>query len=214
VRQTMIAAVLVAVVGAPVHADTQLWTELGVRHNLSRRLEVTFDQHLRFDDDLSRFGAFMPEPGLTYRVAPWFRVGGGYRMEYERNGDGDMVLHHRFFTFARSRVDAGPMRIEHRLQLQETVRPGSNDQYRHTVRNRIDVGYRGIKRWTPAAQAELFHAIDRGDALHLDKVWLSLGGTYSHRQRESNVYFRVELPVADTMEPTLYILGAAFHLEL
>jgi hypothetical protein len=205
---------LVAVVGAPVHADTQLWTELGVRHNLSRRLAVTFDQHLRFDDDISRVGSFMPEPGLIYRVARWFRVGGGYRMEYERNGGGDMVLRHRFFAFAGSRVDSGPMRIEHRLQLQENVRPGSNDQYRHTVRNRIEVGYRGIKQWTPAAQAELFHAIDRGDAIHLDKVWLTLGGTYSRGKREIDAYFRVELPVADTMGPTLYVLGAAFHLEL
>jgi hypothetical protein len=48
-----------------------------------------------------------------------------------------MVLRHRPFARARARVDLGRLRAEHRLQLQDTIRPDRMDVHRSAVRLRL-----------------------------------------------------------------------------
>ncbi len=207
-------AVLTLARVAPARADVQQWTEVGVEHDVSKRVGLSFDQHLRFDDDVSRVAAFMPEPGVQYRLRKWLRFGLGYRMQYERSGSGDMRTRHRFFGNVRTRGELGEVRFEHRLQLQEQLRPDDGNAWRHTVRNRLDVSYQALKRWTPSTSVELFHAIDDGDTVHLDKVWLTVGLDHARKWHDLGVFYRAELPVAGTNEPTLHILGLGAHFEL
>jgi len=210
------AAVLAVLLGlaAPARADVQQWTELGVDKSLGERWSLTFEQQLRFDLDQSRVDAVMPELGLHRRLARWLRIGTGYRFQYQRDNAGDMVFRHRFHVYGRARRDLGDVRLDYRLQVQETVRPTSNDVSRHALRNRGDVSYRGFKRWEPGVAGELFHAIDDGDPIHLDKIWLTAGVAYTRKAWSVDVFYRAELPVADTMDPTIHILGLGMRREL
>jgi hypothetical protein len=212
--RALVAALGLAIGAGDARADVQAWTEVGVSHEVED-WRFTFDQHLRFDEDVSRVGSVMPELGVTYRIAKWFRTGVGYRLEYERDGSGDMVTRHRFHVRGSSRYDIGKwVRLEHRLQLQESLRPSSNDMYRHVMRNRADVSLRRYKPFVASASAELFHAIDRGDAIHLDKIWLTASGTYGAGPNDFELFYRVEVPQADPMDPTLHIFGLAYHRDL
>jgi hypothetical protein len=71
--------VLFALIPLPAHAeaDLNLWLEAGVSKELSKRVEVAFDQHLRFDNDISRLNAVMPELALSYRIHKMLRVAAG-----------------------------------------------------------------------------------------------------------------------------------------
>lgn len=210
-----VAALAAGASPAQAQSELQLWLEGGLRHDLGPRTTFTFDQHLRFDRDLGRVGSVMPEPGLVTRAARWLRVGVSYRLQYERNKDDAMELRHRFHLFARARGDvAKALRLEYRLQLQEQVRPDANDLYRHTVRNRIGLVYRGLRRWEPAADIELHHAIDDGDAIHLEKLWLTFAVGRPLGAGDVEVLYRIELPRFDPAEPTLHILGLGFHADV
>lgn len=200
-----IASVCVAV-ATPAHADVQLWTELGVKRELTPRITLSLDQHLRFDDDVSRVASIMPELGVHYHFTRWLRASAGYRLEYERDKAGDMVVRHRAFTNVRTRLKLGPFRVEHRLQLQDSIRPDSMDVHRPTIRLRFGVAYRRMRPWVPAVAFETFH---RMDDVHVNKVWLTAGGSRTG-PREVEAFFRLEL---SPDEPTISIVGLAFHVE-
>jgi hypothetical protein len=205
----MVVAALAPAVAAPrpARAEVQLWTELGARLEAGRRVEVDLDQQLRFDADVSRVGAVIPEASASIRIARWLRAGGGYRLEYERDKAGDMVVRHRVFGDARARVALGHhLRAEHRLQVQDDIRPDRMDVHRPEVRLRLTVSYRGARPWVPAASVETFHR--NGDP-RIDKVWLTLGGARTG-PREVETFYRIELASG---APAVSIIGLAFHAE-
>ena len=206
-------AVLAPARRALAQSDSQLWLEGGVAHDVGR-VTLAFDQHLRFDDGMSRVGAIMPEPGLSVRVERWLRVGASYRLQYERNRDGVFETRHRFHVFGRARADLGKVRLDYRLQLQEQIRPDDNELYRHSLRNRATVSYRGKPPWTPSAELELHHDLDNGDAIHLDKIWLTFGVERRLGRYDVELHYRAELPQARASDPTLHILGLGFHADL
>lgn len=206
-------AVLAPARRARAQSDSQLWLEGGVAHDVGR-VTLAFDQHLRFDDGMARVGSIMPEPSVSLRLERWLRLGVGYRLQYERNRDGVFETRHRLQLFARARTDLGKVRLEYRLQLQEQVRPDDNQLYRHSLRNRVTLSYRGQPRWTPSAELELHHDLDNGDAIHLDKVWLTVGVERQLGRYDAELYYRAELPQARTTDPTLHILGLGFHADL
>ncbi|MBK7197104.1 MAG: DUF2490 domain-containing protein [Myxococcales bacterium] len=206
-------AVLAPARRAHAQSDSQLWLEGGVAHDVGK-VTLSFDQHLRFDDGMSRIGSIMPEPGISVRVKRWLRLGASYRLQYERNRDGVFETRHRLNGYGRARADLGKLRLEYRLQLQEQVRPDDNELYRHGLRNRATLSYRGKPPWTPSGELELHHDLDNGDAIHLDKIWLTVGVQRELGRYDVELYYRAELPQARTTDPTLHILGLGFHAEL
>jgi hypothetical protein len=204
-----------ALAAAPAVADTQIWTELGLRHDLSKQVTLTFDQHVRFDNDVSRIGAAMPEPGISYRVTKWVRVGVGYRWEYERNKDDELVSRHRAFGWARGRRDISDVRLEYRLQLQEQWRPDANPVNRHTVRNRGDVSYQALGSIVPGASVESHHILgEEGNTIHLGKLWVTVGAEWEHDQISVDVFYRLITGQYDPSEPDGHVLGVGFHYEI
>lgn len=200
---------------APATADTQLWTELGVRHDLDKKWTLTFDQHIRFDDDISRLGSAMPEPGISYRVKKWLRTGVGYRYEYERDNDGVLVSRHRVYGWGRLRKELGDVQLGYRLQLQEQWRPDANPVNRHTVRNRGDAAYLGLGAFVPGASVEMHHILNEdGNTIHLGKVWLTGGVEWEHDQLSVDVFYRLITGQHDSSEPNGHVIGLGVHYEI
>ena len=208
--------VVIAVVVAPAvaHAEVELWAEAGARYEPRDEIQLSFDQHLRFDEDVSRVSAVMPEVRAHYRPVKWFRTGVGYRLQYERNNDGEMVLRHRFAVDARVRYDLGDFRFDYEPQFQEELRPSSNDETRHTIRNELRAAYRGWKPWVPEVAGEVFHVLYEGDTIHLEKLWLTAGVAYERKRQAIEAFYRLELPFEEPMEPASHIVGVGFHYEL
>jgi len=209
------AALLAAAPARADESDLQQWTELGVGHGFDKETTISLDAGIRFDEDVSRVGAVLPEAGLQYRLAKWLRVGGGYRLQYARDDDTDeFEVRHRVQAHARVRHDVDPVRLEYRLMYQEAFQVDAIDRSRHTVRNRVSLAYRALKPWVPAAEAEAFIGVDDGDPVHVDKVRFTLGASHQSKAREIEAYYRIEVPVEDRMEPTLHILGLGMYFDL
>jgi hypothetical protein len=192
-------------------AETQIWTEAGVDAELGARVSVSFEQHLRFDQDLSRVAAVMPEAGIDYRPLDWLQLGAGYRLAYERRRRGDMELRHRLHLQTQVRGDAGAFRIRYRLRLQERIR---SEDLRHVVRNRLRVDYRGARPWTPLAAAELFHRLADEDPFMLRKLRLTAGLRRDLGEARVGLYYHVEIPYDEPRDPFFHIFGIEVHYSL
>ena len=213
---SLVIAAAVLVPGA-ARADVESWTEVGVEADVADDWSLSYDQHIRFDEDVSRLYAVMPEVSVDYKPVKWLGLGVGYRLQYTRDGaEDDMRTRHRFFADAQTRRDVGKVRIAYRLKLQDQLRPDDpDDRWRPVARNRLEVAYRGFKPWYPAASVELHHGLDGEDqAVFLEKVWLTVGGAYSKKKKDLEIFYRAELPQVDAMDPTVHILGAAYHHDL
>ena len=204
---------LLGALGGRAYADRQLWLQPGLGVQPAKRIAIDFTAQTRFDQDISRVAAFLPEASVTYRVKKWLRVASGYRFEYERNNKGELVVRHRIVGDVRLRWDKKPIRVDYRLRLVEQIRPSSKDQLRTVLRNRIGMEYRASKRWIPGADVEAFHALGDLDRLEHDRLRLTAGVTHSRRDHDVLAFFRVEL-YTDPQQATAYIVGLAYHYQL
>jgi len=210
--KTLITLAVLAAAGH-AYADAQLWGEAGVSTRPAKRIEVDVSPQVRFDQDMSRFSAFLPELSARYRIARWLRVGTGYRLEYERDGGGMLVLRHRVSADGRVRYELGDVRADYRLMIMEQIRPDTNDPYRAVLRNRVDVAYRAWKPWVPYVGAEHFLLLGDFDALADHKLRLTTGVVHGRGDHDVEMFVRAELH-ADPNDPTFYILGLGYHYEL
>lgn len=207
------AAACILSLGGPAYGDGQLWIEPGLGFEPAKRVEVDVSSEVRFDQDISRFAALLPEASVSYRIEKWLRVGGGYRFEYERDKDGVLVVRHRIAGDVRLRYEHEPIRVDYRLRLAEQIRPSSNDQLRTVLRNRVGVSYRAWKPWIPGAEVEVFHALGDLDQLDYDRFRLTVGVTHSRGAHDVQAFFRIEAH-ADPQEETALILGLEYHYQL
>lgn len=191
--------------------DVQLWVAAGLEQPLARRLTLKVEPQLRLDRDLSRLAAVLGFVGVRYRVAEGLRVGAGYRAEYERNGDGELVLRHLLAADVSARRRLGPLQLSYRLRLQEQLRPGAGDFARATLRNQVALALPRWRRLRPAAALELFHALGDFDGATLDKVRLTAGVELDAEGGHSvEVFYRLELPQDDPTEPNAHIFGLTY----
>lgn len=200
---------------ARAESDAQLWMEVGMVKKLGKRFELSFDQHLRFDEDISRVESIMPELMLSYRLHKLLRFAVGYRLQYERNNDGALVLRHRGTIDVRPHYEVGPIELSCRARFQEEVRGSlASDDLRHTIRTRLAIALLALASWKPAVSAEPYHRLGDGDAIHLHKVRLTAGVSYEVDDHEVELYYRVEVAQADPADPTPHIIGVGYHHAL
>jgi hypothetical protein len=211
VRPVFAALLTLLAVPSGADADVQLWTEAGLDKKLGKKLEIDFEQHLRFDQDVSRVAAVMPEVGISYQLQAWLSLGAGYRLAYERRRRGDMEIRHRLHVEAQPRVDAGPFRLRYRLRFQERIRDA---ELRHSLRNRLSADWRVARPWVPRASVELFHRLGDGDTIVHRKVRLSAGVKYELGKGSLAAFYILELTRDDPDEPNLHALSLGFHREL
>jgi hypothetical protein len=205
---SLLAAVL-APPAAEAEQDAQLWLELDLRHRLSRRWELTFEQHLRFDEDLQRLSQVMQDLSATYRVRSFLRVLAGYRLQYVRDGSGDFELRHRFYAGGLVLRDLGELRFSLRALLTEQLRPEDTgeDTARTGLRARGAASWRGPRCWEAKASAELFFDVE---APELTK--LRLGLDLQPGLRHLGVCYHLELPQDDSPIVHALVLSAGFEL--
>lgn len=208
---------VVSAIAAPAHAegDAQLWLELSVDKELSRTWSVNFEQHLRFDEDVSRVAEILPDISVTARLAQWARTTLGYRMQYVRSGSGDFVLRHRPYLAGTARTDVlSDLRLAARLLFTEQIRGLSSEDLRHTLRAKVSAAWRGYRRAKPEVSAEAFFAVADPDSVAFDKLRLSLELSTPLGAGDAGIGYRVELAHRDPSDPIVHALLVNYSFEL
>ena len=216
-RAVALSLLIAPLLGRSVHAesDVGLWLAASLDKKLGKRFDVSLEEEVRFDHDISRLEEFFTEASVTYRPHKLLRADLGLRVGYERNKAG--VLERRLLGFAalRPRVRAGPIEISYRGRFQRESRGAfADDDWRNTLRNRITIALVKTDPWVPAVAAETFHRLGDGETIQFQKLRLTAGIERGLGDHEVEVYYRLEVLQNDPEDPTLHIIGIAYHYEL
>lgn len=214
---TLCAFVAVAAVApsARAQADAQLWLELNVDKQLSRTWSLAFEQHLRFDQDVSRVAQIMPDVSITARLARWARAILGYRLQYVRNGSGELVIRHRPYLGGTVRTDVfSDLRLSARLLFTEQIRGLATEDLRHGFRAKASAAWRGYRRLRPELSSEFFFAIADPSGVELDKIRLGLDLSTPLGPGDAGVGYRFEFAHRDATDPAIHAVLMNYSVEI
>jgi hypothetical protein len=209
-------ALLASSLGRVTRAETdgQLWLSAGVSWQLVKRVEVAFDQHLRFADDFSELDRIMPELTFGYRALDWLKLGAGYRFSRQRNNDDEWVYRHRLHVEARPALRWQRFGAEYRLRYQEQLRGiDASEGGRHTLRQRIKLRWAWSSDLTSYAAGEAFLALGGEDGTRITESEWTVGSSLELGDSELDLFYRLEVPTY-TDEPILHIIGLGYRYEL
>lgn len=209
--------VVATFVTAPAMAmsEVQLWTSAGVRHRPSKKVRLTFTQHVRFDQDISRLESVMPELAASWAIERWLRLGGGYRFSMESNKKGELEPAHRLHVQSQFGGDLGPVELGYRLRFQEGLESDDELETRHTFRNRIGLDIDTDTLVTPGLSAELFTRMWDKEPVEQKKVRFSTGlEIRPHKAHEIELQYRYQLPLDDPDDPREHIVGFEYQYRI
>lgn len=196
----------------PAEADNdgQVWMAASGQYKVSKPFHVAVTGLLRLEDNASQVQNAAVELELQYRILNWWRVYGGYRFSNRRNNDDALEQRHRLYFDNRLIARLGPVRADHRLRIQESIRPGED---RHTLRNRVKVSYRGFDRLGPYTAVELFHRLGDGETIRLRTFRFTVGTNYElSKSQSAGLYYRLETPQDGQNDPNIHILGLNYSV--
>jgi hypothetical protein len=209
---------LLAALTAPASADVQLWTEAGLRYDISKQFRLKFDSHARFDRDLTATQSIMPEVAFSYRPFKFLRLEAGYRFCAEPFGSEEGTYFdswHRLHADVRLRYRIKPVTVRYRLRYQEKFgRPwkgGEQLKNLHTVRNKVSVSVKLPAGFRPFVSGEIFNRV--GDSRRAFHKWrLSAGLEYTLGSHQVALFYRREEALHDDpgFEPR-NILAFGYH---
>ncbi len=215
-RLLVIAIVLSSAAEAPqiarAQTDVQLWTDGGIRYQVSRRLRLDAAFLARFDQNISRGRLFGPEASFSYKLAKWIRIGAGYRFERRRIG-GSLRTAHRINFDLRLRRKVGQVVLGYRLRFQERIRDrrSGNSDVRGSIRNRLGIDIDTDTLVTPGMTIEFFTGIHGRRSAGLQKMRLTFGAEFDLERVTLGAFYRVQIPIDRTGDATLHILGLSFR---
>lgn len=201
-------------------SSAELWTDVGLRLKMSERVNATFTQRLRFDENMSRRYLIAPELTLRYELMDWWHLQGGYRYEYGRDNDGVFQDRYRVFANTRFLAKYKPVTLELRIQWQEKFRQEQDDgtPTRHILRTRVKAKLRRVPTVSPYASVEMFQRLDGADkdisAGTIQKWHLGFGVEWQPGPVEFNARYYLVLPTHDPQEPLRHILSVGIRFDL
>ncbi len=201
-------------------SSSVLWTDVGFRLKLSKKVSTTFTQQFRFDENMSRNYQVAPEIALRYELNDWWHLEGGCRYEHER--DNDAVFQDRYRVFANTRFVAKyrPATLSFRIQWQEQFRHEQDDgtPTRQILRMRLKAKLRRMPTVDPYVSAEMFQRIDGSDydvaAGTIQKLRLGLGVEWQRGPVELDARYYLVLPTDDQEDPSEHILSVGVRFNL
>lgn len=167
-RKTAILCLLF--LAAPFAASAQgttndLETDFGGRMSvtldkkLAKGWHVTATGEARFEDNMSGFGRYQAELGMSYKINRTFKVGLGYTLIQKKNSSDVWKTRHRLSVSGQASFRSGDWRFSLKETLRYTHRANSGN-YQNTpnslsLKSRFKVAYKASRSITPYGYVEL-----------------------------------------------------------
>lgn len=195
--------------------DVQLWTSAGVRYRVSKDWRLEYEQHLRFDQDVSRMESVKPELGVSWKATDLARMGLGYRYSMERNKDDEWRPEHRLHVQGALGTEFGPVSVAYRMRFQERLEFTGDFESKHTLRHRIGAEVDTDTGFTPSITLEGFTWITESGTPVRER-WRFTGGleVKLDKKHVGEVFYRREVPIYDTRDPIEHIMGLAYQYRV
>ena len=152
-----------------VSLDSELGARLSLTldKKLARGLHLAIEEEVRFDNNLAAFDRFHTTVALSYKANDHVKFGIGYALinPYSSAAAAFKSTRHRLMLDATGSLRFGQWRLSLKERLQATYRSGEMNQYQNprtalTLKSRLKLQYKGMRRLEPYAGIELRHALN------------------------------------------------------
>lgn len=163
---TILLAAALPLLSSAQISESELDTDIGARvgatldKKLATGLHLQLEGEARLNDNLSNFKRWDLGLGMTYKVNPYLKIGGGYVLINRENSSAVWKFRHRVYLDAMGSVSAGDWRFSLKERLQLTHK--DVNAYKHqstpnslTLKSRLKAAYKGFNAWEPYAYVEL-----------------------------------------------------------
>lgn len=107
-------------------SEFQVWTELGVKGDIIKKMDWFVDLKTRFGD--VGLNQFLPEAGIDYKVTKWFKPSISYRLIAAPNKYGNFKASHRINFNANFKENIDRFRLGLRARYQYAM-SGAGQEY-------------------------------------------------------------------------------------
>lgn len=160
--------------------EFKVWTEVGVRGDVIKRLDWMLELNSRFGDGTVE--TFFPQVGMEYKVKKWLKPSVEYRFIVDKNKYGNYKPSHRLNFNVNYKENFDRIGVGVRLRYQYAFdRLGSNTSYDADFDQAFRIktsGQYDIKKsiFTPVASAEFFYNPEFGPSgREFSKMRLAFG---------------------------------------
>ena len=134
---------------------------------LARGLHLAIEEEVRFDNNLGAFDRFHTTAALSYKANDYVKFGVGYAIinPYSSAASAFKSCRHRLMLDVTGSLRFGQWRLSLKERLQATYRSGEMNEYQNprtalTLKSRLKLQYKGMRRMEPYASIELRHALN------------------------------------------------------
>ncbi|MDZ4696568.1 MAG: DUF2490 domain-containing protein [Deltaproteobacteria bacterium] len=211
---TLCALVAIGAVDTARADEGQLWSEVGLRYKVNKKVRLEANQYLRFTTSPLETEQVMPEVSGTHEPIDGLRLRLGYRYISSRNKFDRFEKWHRFFGDVRVQWKWKKVRMTNRLRYQNQVTDEFGEQNNQTLRDQLQLGYDTDRMVEPFVSGELFYRMTGKRAPGIDKYRFEMGASAEIDRHDVSLSYRMELPVADANDPMMHILSFSYHFTL
>ncbi len=205
---------------AQVTEDFGVWGTVSFNKDVSKKFDVSIDQEIRLEDNATVLGRAFTNFGVDYKAKKWLRLGGNYRLIFDRRKDGSYGQRHRLSADAILRAKEKRFTFAYRARLQWEVR-GYNysDRYGFSptwdMRNRFKVNYKVNRQIAPYLSADIRISIDDARTPYLqgvDRIRLMVGVDWvMSATKVLDIYFVTSEEVQVIKPKRIYAIGIGFN---
>ena len=170
----IIASLLMAIpLATKAQTDVDLDPEWGGRlsatidKKLNRGMHIYLEEEARVDGNFGSFNRLQTTLGATYKLPAGVKLGLGYALiaPYSSANSAFKSVRHRLMLDASYTYRFGDWQLSLKERLQATYRTGDMNEYQNprtalTLKSRLKVQYRGLRRLTPYAYLELRNTLN------------------------------------------------------
>ncbi len=163
--------------------DAKLWAGLEVEVGFGKKLELNFNDEIRFGQNISMFEKHLSEVGAMYKFNKWLQAGLGYRFSEENYYNEYISFEHRLTADlkAKFKLDKFSFSYKNTLIFNYSQIFSSEDGTTPSVYNRgkLQVKYHLNRRMEAMVFHESFIPLNGKRSLGIDENRIGLGLEYS-----------------------------------
>jgi len=201
--------------------DNGLWSTISLEKELPKKFSFSFDQEIRFKDNISRLDILYSNIGFDYSFLKGFKTGIYYRLTEKYTKENEFKFKHKFMFDIAYRYKISPISISYRSRIQSEVKD-YNSEYETNLawfwRNKFELKY-SFKKFIPHVSAEFYYQIKDPWNSALNKGWhkqrFSFGLDYKlNKKNEFGLYYLIQRGIDVDDSNDINVIGIQYKLTL
>lgn len=197
-------------------SDFELWSGVQLRKNITKKLRVSFEEEIRFNENISDIKKFYSEISLSYRLNRYIKFAAHYRFTENKTILSYYSTRHRIMADISLRYRISRLTVAYRARFQtkyiDIYSSETGFVPRNHSRNKLSLKYNIRKNpVSPFASGELYYQLNNPEGNQLDKFRYTAGFEYNINKKNSfDIYFRNQQQLNVNNPVKSYIIGVKY----